>query len=192
MKHTPFEDIELLDVGHTIQIVGGVYADGDNMYICLFPNEHEKDAVLLDMDLEDWKKFIRQTDLLETEMLKQGPVGVTKAIVRKSQRQIDTHVMWSVFKRDEYKCRYCGIEGSPLTIDHLVLWEVGGPTIEENLLTSCKPCNRHRGNTKYEDWLNSEKYKSRSRQLTDRIKADNLALADTLSEIDRVKNIRTR
>jgi len=111
------------------------------------------------MDLSDWQKFIRQSDLLETEVLaKAKDSKLTKAILRKSARQIDQRVAWKVYKRDNYTCRYCGATGLPLTVDHLVLWEEGGPTTENNLFTTCKKCNKTRGNTPYNEWLEDERY----------------------------------
>ena len=60
-------------------------------------------------DTEDWKKVLRQTDLLETEVLALSEDGkLTKAILRKSQRQIEARISWNVFRRDGYRCRYCG------------------------------------------------------------------------------------
>ncbi len=88
------------------------------------------------MDIPDWQKFLKQSDVLETEILKDDGSGVKKAIVRKSQRLIESHIQWQTFKSDNYHCRYCFRDGVNLTIDHVWTWESGGPTIPINLLTA--------------------------------------------------------
>jgi 5-methylcytosine-specific restriction endonuclease McrA len=110
---------------------------------------------------------------------------VTKAILRKSQRLIEQRVSWAVFKRDGYRCRYCGAEGVPLTVDHLVLWEDGGPSVEENLVSACRPCNKTRGNMSYGDWLHSRYYRQKSSKLTPEGREANDKLLSTLNSIQR-------
>ena len=65
-----------------------------------------------------------------------------------------------IYMRDKYRCQYCGIkqgqvnkalQGGPrkmtaedLDLDHIYPASRGGKTIPENLVTSCKPCNRRK------------------------------------------------
>src|ERR1043166_4967941 len=105
-------EVDLLKFGHTIQMAGAVYIGEGKVILALFPDEVGKTEGLpvetLDMDLDDWTQFLRQTDLLETEILTRSSDGtLAKAIVRKSQRQISQGVSWAVYKRDGYRCRYC-------------------------------------------------------------------------------------
>jgi 5-methylcytosine-specific restriction endonuclease McrA len=160
-------DLNILDISNTIYLTGAIYSDAENDYICMLPTEHSRTTLNeLYMDLEDWKKFLRQTDLMETEVLQQDKHGkLSKAILRKSTRQIDQRISWRVFRRDNFTCRYCGDDKSPMTVDHLVLWEDGGPSIEENLVCSCRKCNKTRGNMKYEEWLESPYYRKVSSDL---------------------------
>ncbi len=51
----------------------------------------------------------------------------------------------NIFKRDGYRCVYCGI-GQHLTIDHVVPRSQGGEDSWENLVTACESCNRRKGN----------------------------------------------
>ena len=51
----------------------------------------------------------------------------------------------NVFKRDGFKCQYCGTE-KELTLDHLVPKAKGGKTSWNNLVTACKTCNSKKGN----------------------------------------------
>ena len=188
MKFEPLpimHGIPLLELGNTIQLSGAIFSGVDKHYLIPFPEEHinESGLELLNPNLEEWKVLLRQTDLLETEVLAKDNHGLIKAILRKSNRQIDQRVAWNVYRRDGYKCRYCGRDTVPLTVDHLVLWEVGGPSIEENLLSSCKNCNKARGNMEYSDWLKSEFYLNVSKGLDDEVIMNNQFLVDTLKDI---------
>ncbi|WP_212636678.1 HNH endonuclease, partial [Salmonella enterica] len=55
-------------------------------------------------------------------------------ILRKNQRILDQKIAWEVYRRDKYKCRYCGIDNVPLTVDHIITWESGGATHADNLM----------------------------------------------------------
>lgn len=190
-------DMNLLEVGHTIQLVGAMYGGNGKVFLCAFPDEPIDDfrITYLNMNQDEWMTFIRQTDLLETEIIEHNPKNgqMVKAIVRKSQRQIDNAVSWKVFHRDHYSCRYCGGKnGTPLTVDHVITWESGGPSIPENLVTACKKCNRTRGETTYENWLASDYYRSRSSHVSDEVKQQNIKLIETLPSIPRVVHKRSR
>lgn len=50
----------------------------------------------------------------------------------------------NVFKRDCYKCQYCG-SNKDLTLDHLIPKSKGGKSSWTNLVTACKRCNSHKG-----------------------------------------------
>jgi hypothetical protein len=182
-------DINLLDVGGKIGMTGAVFSDNDGTaYLCMFPTQPSPTKIEpLMMNLEDWTKFLRQLDFQETEVLvKDKATGeLSKAILRKSQRTIEQRVSWAVFKRDGYRCRYCGAEGVPLTVDHLVLWEEGGPSLEGNLTSSCRPCNKTRGNLDYKLWLDHPYYKKVSAALTEEQRGANRSLVRALPLIPR-------
>jgi 5-methylcytosine-specific restriction endonuclease McrA len=50
----------------------------------------------------------------------------------------------AVFARDRHRCQYCG-SGGHLTVDHVVPRSKGGADTWDNLVTSCAPCNRKKG-----------------------------------------------
>jgi 5-methylcytosine-specific restriction endonuclease McrA len=50
----------------------------------------------------------------------------------------------NVFKRDSYRCVYCGAKDE-LTLDHVVPRSKGGKTQWTNLVTACKKCNSRKG-----------------------------------------------
>lgn len=204
-----FADPNLLDVGNTIQLTGAVWGGNGKLYLCMFPENHgsfcteergdcvefvpEKGNSLvaesLNMTTTEWVKFIQQTDLLETEVLSAaGDDGkLAKIIIRKSGRSIAQSISWEVYHRDGFRCRYCGAgPGIPLTVDHLVLWEHGGPSIPGNLVTADKGCNRKRGNLPYDQWLEHPYYKKVSANLTEEQREANRELTKTLAAIPRM------
>ncbi len=61
-----------------------------------------------------------------------------------------------VFKRDHFKCQYCGLDGLHnfenwliLTIDHVHPQAKGGSRTMDNLVTACQPCNILKGKRVY-------------------------------------------
>ena len=52
----------------------------------------------------------------------------------------------AVLARDAYICQYCGREASGLTVDHVIPRSRGGESVWENIVASCAPCNRKKGN----------------------------------------------
>jgi 5-methylcytosine-specific restriction endonuclease McrA len=50
----------------------------------------------------------------------------------------------AVFARDGWACQYCGSR-SNLTVDHVIPRSKGGDSTWENIVASCAPCNRRKG-----------------------------------------------
>jgi hypothetical protein len=198
MNIAKLSDLNLLDVGNAIQMTGAIYSGNGEHYLLTFPEEHGTDftqAKKLEMTHPEWETFLKQTDHLNVEVKLLDPITgqIVKAIMRKSQRQVDQSVSWAVYHRDRYKCRYCARgDGTALTVDHLVCWEEGGPSTVENLVSACRKCNRTRSNMSYPDWLASGYYKHVSRQLDDDTREANLLLVGTLDGIERLKYKRSR
>lgn len=191
LRNVTLEDLGLLNFGHSIQIAGVVFAQDGSLLLASFPDDRfDEDAAvdMLELSNQEWQDVVYQTDVLETKL-----IGINKALVRKSQRQIDASVSWAVFKRDGYRCRYCGKDG-PLTVDHVDLWEAGGATVEENLLSACRKCNRTRGNMEYEAWVESEYYGKVSVALTEEQRIDNRAVVYKLPILRtlRTEKVRSR
>jgi hypothetical protein len=217
-------DIDILSIGNTVQLAGAVYVGDGKAYLVMLPDEHVDvlyseggarqppgspslpsgvyarsggDALpleVLNLDPDEWKQFLVQTDIMETEILEQaGPnEPVVKAIARKSQRQIDQNVQWAVWRRDGCRCRYCGRNDCPMTVDHLVLWEEGGPTIEENLATACRKCNKTRGRIQYSAWLAHPYYKKVSAGLAQEVLDLNRRVLETLDSMPRRVHVHSR
>jgi hypothetical protein len=194
-QHIRLSDLNLLELGNTIQVAGVVYANEKSTFVCMLPDESFDDQELLVLDLshEEWKLVLQQTDYMETEILSRAvDKTLTKAIIRKSTRLVEQGVSWHVYRRDKYKCRYCGADKVPLTVDHLVLWEEGGPSIEENLVTACRKCNKVRGRTPYNEWMAHPFYAERSKNLTEAERAENICLMATIDCIPRVYHQKSR
>jgi len=171
---------DLKDVGHTIQVAGVLLNSSNETFALLLPNENfyfqEGGVTICSLSDKEWVQLFWQSDILETEV----PTKHGKAIVRKAERQISNFISWNVFRRDEYTCRYCGKNDVPLTVDHVVLWEEGGPSIEDNLVACCRKCNQKRGNLRYKAWLKSDLYKSVSVNLSEKFKVMNEILAEII------------
>lgn len=70
-----------------------------------------------------------------------------------------------VFKRDHFKCQYCGLEGMQslenwliLTIDHVHPHARGGAHSMNNLVTACQPCNLIKGKREYKTLEDAKKH----------------------------------
>lgn len=195
MNKTSLDSFDIYELGHTIQLVGAIYADTEKAFLVLLPTESldGKDVSQLPLTKEEWDRFLKQTDFLETEVITKSADGkVAKAILRKSQRQVDQGTQWRVWKRAGYRCEYCGRDDRPLTVDHLVTWETGGPTTEENLASACAPCNRARGKMEYSEWIESHFYRKVSAGLSAAQRQHNQAVVGRLGNIPRVIHKKSR
>jgi 5-methylcytosine-specific restriction endonuclease McrA len=52
----------------------------------------------------------------------------------------------AVLARDSWTCQYCGQRRTTLTVDHVIPRSRGGESVWENIVASCGPCNRRKGN----------------------------------------------
>jgi 5-methylcytosine-specific restriction endonuclease McrA len=50
----------------------------------------------------------------------------------------------AVFARDQWECQYCGARAA-LTVDHVIPRSKGGGSTWDNIVASCAPCNRRKG-----------------------------------------------
>ncbi len=51
---------------------------------------------------------------------------------------------YNLYKRDSYKCQYCGSDKN-LTMDHILPRSRGGKNTWDNLVTCCNRCNVYKG-----------------------------------------------
>ena len=66
---------------------------------------------------------------------------------------LSKNIRFEVFKRDSFKCQYCGRSAPDviLEVDHVVPVSEGGDNDLLNLVTSCRDCNRGKSNKKLTD-----------------------------------------
>jgi hypothetical protein len=193
MEIKQFNEIPIYDWGNKYVLSGMLFTNNEEeSFIVMLPQklqELSNNLKVIAPSIEEWKQLLNQTDLLEVEGRLEDN---QKIVLRKGTRNVDSKISWKVFKRDKFKCRYCGISHVPLTVDHIITWETGGPTIEENLLTSCRKCNRTRGNMSYREWLNTGYYRSKHQYLTPEVIQKNYEIVNTLNTIELVPIIRNR
>ena len=66
----------------------------------------------------------------------------------KNRKAITKKLRFEIFKRDDFKCQYCGSTPPSvvLEIDHIAPVSKGGDNDIDNLITSCFDCNRGKTN----------------------------------------------
>ena len=112
------------------------------------------------LSIVSWKKAITLVLLQKAEMLEPQARGVSSAtrtftlpsVLRlysrvKVPRRAVQFSRANVYRRDGYRCQYCErkFAVSELTFDHVVPRSRGGLTTWDNIVTSCEPCNRLKG-----------------------------------------------
>jgi 5-methylcytosine-specific restriction endonuclease McrA len=66
----------------------------------------------------------------------------------------------NIYRRDDYKCIYCG-DNDNLTLDHVVPKCKGGANTWTNLVTCCSDCNIKKGDKDLDVWLKESGLKMR-------------------------------
>ncbi len=171
------KEFDVKNVGFGTGLAGMFMSSLDGAYIITFPDEHSSVALPLEYvtpTQEEFEAIIHQMDTHEIELFNKNTNA--KIIVRKSQRNMDQNIVWQVFRRDNFTCRYCGEDKMPMTYDHVMLWEDDGDTTLMNGVCACRKCNKTRGNLSYKDWLESTYYLEVSKDLPDSIKEQNRIL----------------
>lgn len=107
-----------------------------------------------------WQKAITLIFLNKAEIISNYNVTVSSPSTKMnipSVIRLTSQVKWkwqttrfsrqNVFKRDKFRCQYCGTKhvGTDLTFDHVVPKSVGGKTGWYNIVAACKACNQKKG-----------------------------------------------
>jgi len=139
------------DYGNKLSIIGFVVGNGEEQEVIMFPDEKLSESGFYSNNptQEKLQKIFYQLDTLEI-------TNSQKVVLRKSQRNIDQNISFQVYRRDGFRCVYCGEEHKALTVDHLVLWEEMGDSVPDNLVTACKKCNHTRGSQPIKEFLQSD------------------------------------
>lgn len=83
------------------------------------------------------------------------------------RKALSKKLRFEVFKRDSFKCQYCG-RGAPevlLHVDHIKPVKDGGGNDMLNLITSCKDCNLGKGARRINDNTTLEKQRHELEEL---------------------------
>jgi hypothetical protein len=86
------------------------------------------------------------------------------------RKAISKKVRFEVFKRDGFKCQYCGAcaPEAILEVDHINPISKGGDNDLMNLITSCKPCNAGKSDRELSDDSAIQKQRVMLDELNDR------------------------
>jgi hypothetical protein len=146
----------------------------DRLWIsgCALPNDEKKLSALAGIPLvkfkKDWKKIQDPHDpcfvlhpnkegyLTNHRMLQEWERASNAMRYGASQRD---HIQnWHktrmvVFEIDDFTCQYCGQKGGDLECDHIIPLSRGGTSDPDNLITSCRCCNRSKGGLLLDEWL---------------------------------------
>lgn len=79
------------------------------------------------------------------------------------RQPIPAELRWEVFRRDGFRCRYCGGDDEPLELDHIIPHSRGGQDTYDNLVAACTTCNRSKGARTPSEWARSNSYGVRLR-----------------------------
>lgn len=76
---------------------------------------------------------------------------IWNSLCRVERGKVSNKMRFSIYERDGYRCRRCGIsEGyATLEIDHIIPISKGGKSTYDNLQTLCRACNYEKGNKRY-------------------------------------------
>ena len=86
------------------------------------------------------------------------------------RKQIPKKIRFEVFKRDSFRCQYCG-NAAPdvlLEIDHIKPVKEGGTNDITNLITACRDCNSGKGARLIDDKSVIEKQRKQLEELNER------------------------
>lgn len=75
--------------------------------------------------------------------------GIWDSICRVERGKVSNKMRFSIYKRDDYRCRICGRTSrfNDLEIDHIKPIAKGGKSTYDNLQTLCRRCNTEKGDT---------------------------------------------
>jgi hypothetical protein len=88
----------------------------------------------------------------------------------KARKTIPKSVRFEVFKRDSFKCQYCGASAPDvlLQVDHIKAVSKGGTNDIVNLVTACVACNAGKSDTPLDDNSAVSKARNQLEQLQER------------------------
>lgn len=109
--------------------------------------------------------------------------------VMPKRKGLSNKIRFEVFKRDSFKCQYCG-QSAPdivLQVDHINPVARGGKNSMTNLITSCQSCNGGKGATRLDDNSAVVKQRLQMEQLNER-RAQLTMMMNWREELDNLED----
>lgn len=93
----------------------------------------------------------RPAQIVEDKDSSESP---SQLYVKRTSRNINLTIRFTVLQRDNFSCRACGASPAKnpeveLHIDHILPWSRGGETVIDNLQTLCSKCNLGKSNHEF-------------------------------------------
>ena len=88
----------------------------------------------------------------------------------RKRKSITKKTRFEVFKRDSFKCQYCGASApvAVLVVDHIGPFSKGGADEITNYITACQSCNAGKSDRKLSDNTTIQKQKAQLDELSER------------------------
>lgn len=100
------------------------------------------------------RKEMTKDERIVAKALKRGrtKAATERAISSKktTRKFVPAKLREQVFKRDGLRCQYCDTIEGPFHLDHFVPLCQGGPTVLNNLVVACIPCNLKKGTNRWQ------------------------------------------
>lgn len=97
---------------------------------------------LPNMEVRHDARLITESEDLYVEMERRWETMIR--VRAKARAEVAVGLRFDVFRRDGFRCRYCGRsvdDGVTLHADHVIPVSRGGQTLIDNLVTACLECN---------------------------------------------------
>lgn len=118
-------------------IVGAIGNRGSSIYSCVVLKDDKDNLTITLLNDIDHRTIVPQN------------VELPNILIFQRRDPLPPKKRFDILKRDNFTCQYCGKKQPEveLEIDHIFPYSRGGSDDESNLITSCKDCNRGKGNT---------------------------------------------
>lgn len=127
--------------------------------------------------------------LIATGATREQLAAVMRADIAEREAREARQVPWErlrvmAFERDGEKCGWCGCEDGPFEIDHITPRSKGGENVLENVIVSCRPCNRAKKDREEAEWsdLHARRVNDRERKRRQRSRDKSRDNRDTIGK----------
>lgn len=93
------------------------------------------------------------------------PTRAVLSSLRPKAKPLTSQEGRAILERDQYRCRYCGLDGMArfedslvMTVDFIMPRMRKGRKDPSNLATACRPCNLIKGNRIFHDFESAKAY----------------------------------